>query len=132
MKRMISRLFALVLVAVVGLMGCTADPGGMTGDYRQDTLSLVGSLRNAVETPEDSPNKKELQKEARVQINAFAARYGRDSGKSTLTSFTTMRTALNSLAGHYSTYPNRPVPEKLKKRLLQELQQVEVSLERGR
>jgi len=30
-----------------------------------------------------------------------------------------MRTALNSLAGHYSSYPNRPVPEKLKQRLEQ-------------
>ncbi len=43
-----------------------------------------------------------------------------------------MRTALNSLAGHYSTYPNRPLPEKLKNRLQEEFRQVEFSLERGR
>jgi len=42
-----------------------------------------------------------------------------------------MRTALNSLAGHYSSYPNRPVPEKLKQRLEQEFKQVEVALKRG-
>ena len=48
-----------------------------------------------------------------------------------LSSFTTMRTALNSLAGHYSSYPNRPVPQKLKTRLEQELQQVESALKRG-
>ncbi len=132
MRRTLSRLLALVLVAVVSLMGCAADPGGMTGNYREDTLSLVSSLRTAIETPDDNTDKKQLQQEARVRINAFAARYSRDPVKTTLTSFTTMRTALNSLAGHYSTYPNRPVPAKLKRRLLDELKQVEGSLERGR
>ncbi|PLZ41796.1 photosystem II protein Psb27, partial [Fischerella thermalis WC542] len=40
-------------------------------------------------------------------------------------------TALNSLAGHYSSYPNRPVPKKLKDRLEMEFKQVEMSLQRG-
>jgi photosystem II Psb27 protein len=34
------------------------------------------------------------------------------------------------LAGHYSSYPNRPIPEKLKKRLEQEFKMVEGSLNR--
>jgi photosystem II Psb27 protein len=42
-----------------------------------------------------------------------------------------MRTALNSLAGHYSSYPNRPVPQKLKNRLENEFKQVEAALKRG-
>jgi photosystem II Psb27 protein len=42
-----------------------------------------------------------------------------------------MRTALNSLAAHYSAYPNRPVPDKLQKRLELEFRQVETSLSRG-
>jgi photosystem II Psb27 protein len=42
-----------------------------------------------------------------------------------------MRTALDALAGHYSSYPNRPVPEKLKQRLEQEFDQVEVAVKRG-
>ncbi|MEM1309725.1 MAG: photosystem II protein Psb27, partial [Cyanobacteria bacterium P01_H01_bin.153] len=37
----------------------------------------------------------------------------------------------NGLAGHYSSYPNRPVPEKLKQRLEQEFKQVEAALKRG-
>ena len=36
-----------------------------------------------------------------------------------------MQTALNSLAGHYKTFPNRPVPEKLKERLNDELSKAE-------
>jgi photosystem II Psb27 protein len=131
MKRYWSRLLALVLVVVIGLMGCESSPGALTGDYRQDTLAVVNTLKNALELPDDSPNKAAIQAEARKKINDFAARYQRDSSISSLASFTTMRTALNSLAGHYSSYPNRPVPKKLKDRLEQEFQQIETSLRRG-
>lgn len=130
MKRYWSRLLALVLVAAIALMGCSTS-GSLTGDYRQDTLDVINILRTAVELPEDSPNKAELQAEARQKINDFAARYQRNNSLTSLSSFTTMRTALNSLAGHYSSYPNRPVPKKLKQRLEQEFKQVEMALARG-
>jgi photosystem II Psb27 protein len=131
-KRYISRLVALALVVVIGLMGCSSSSAtGLTGDYRQDTLGLLQSLRTAIELPEDAPDKAQAQAQARELINDFASRYRRDGAVSNLSSFTTMRTALNSLAGHYSSYPNRPLPQKLKKRLEQEFQQVENALKRG-
>ncbi|HAA29003.1 MAG TPA: photosystem II protein Psb27, partial [Cyanobacteria bacterium UBA8553] len=106
MKRYLSRLVALVLVVVIGLMGCSSSSvTGLTGDYRQDTLGLLQSLKAAIELPEDAPNKVEAQAEARQKINDFTARYRRDNSVTTLSSFTTMRTALNSIAGHYSSYP---------------------------
>ncbi|MEO1186844.1 MAG: photosystem II protein Psb27, partial [Cyanobacteria bacterium J06636_27] len=131
MKRYWSGLLALVLVVVIGLTGCSGSPGQLTGDYRQDTLNIVSALREALDAPDDAPNKAAVQAEARKQINEFAARYQRNSSVSGLSSFTTMRTALNSLAGHYSSYPNRPVPEKLKNRLEKEFTQVETALRRG-
>ena len=133
MKRYLSRLLALVLVVFIGLTGCSANdtPGALTGDYRQDTLAIVNTLRDAIDVPNDAPNKSEIQAEARKKINDFAARYQRDNSVSSLSSFTTMRTALNSLAGHYSSYPNRPVPEKLKSRLEEEFKRVEAALKRG-
>lgn len=130
MKRYWSRLLALVMVLAIGLMGCSS-PDSLTGDYRQDTLAIVDILKTAIEIPSDAPNKSAIQSEARQKINDFSARYQRVTSVSSLNSFTTMRTALNSLAGHYSSYPNRPVPEKLKKRLQAEFQQVEVALKRG-
>jgi photosystem II Psb27 protein len=130
MKRYWSRLLALVLVVSISLMGCSS-PDSLTGDYRQDTLAVVQTLRNVLELSEDSPNKAAVQAEARQKINDFSARYQRANSVSGLNSFTTMRTALNSLAGHYSSYPNRPVPEKLKTRLEQEFNQVETALRRG-
>jgi len=131
MKSYWSRLLSLVLVLVIGLVGCGGSPDSLTGDYRQDTLAVVNTLRQALELPQDSPDKAALQAEARQKINDFSARYQRNSSVATLGSFTTMRTALNSLAGHYSSYPNRPVPEKLKNRLDAEFKQVEASLRRG-
>ncbi len=131
-KPYLSRLVALVLVVVIGLMGCSSDSvTGFSGDYRQDTFALLQSLRTAIELPEDAPDKAEAQAQARQKINDFASRYRRDSSVTTLSSFTTMRTALNSLAGHYSSYPNRPIPQKLKNRLEQEFTQVENALKRG-
>ncbi len=130
-KRYLSRLVALVLVVVIGLMGCSSNASDLTGNYRQDTLSVLDSLRTAIELPEDAPNKAVAQAEARQKINEFASRYRRDSSVANLSSFTTMRTALNSLAGHYSSYPNRPLPDRLKQRLEREFVQVERALQRG-
>ncbi len=134
MKRYLSRLFALLLVIFVGLIhtpAAFASEIGVTGDYRQDTLTIVSSLREAIQIADDAPEKIPAQAQARQLINDFVARYRRDPSLSKLTSFTTMRTALNSLAGHYTSYPNRPVPQKMKDRLEQEFKQVEVAVGRG-
>lgn len=132
MKSLIARLFALILVAVIGLSGCSAGTSGrLTGDYRQDTLMLVDSLRTSFALSNDDPAKPEAQAEAKAVISDFASRYRRDGTVANLSSFTTMRTALNAIAGHYSSYPNRPLPEKLKTRVEQELKQVESALNRG-
>jgi len=131
MKRYWSRLLALVLVLAIGVIGCTGSMDSLTGDYRQDTLAVVNTLRKALDLTPNSPDKAAIQAEARQKINDFSARYQRVSAVSSLSSFTTMRTALNSLAGHYSSYPNRPIPEKLKNRLTEEFQRVESALQRG-
>ncbi|TVQ19243.1 MAG: photosystem II protein Psb27 [Leptolyngbya sp. DLM2.Bin15] len=130
MKRILSRIFALLLVCTVA-MGCAASPGGLSGDYRQDTLSLIDTLRTAIEMPEGTPEKAGAQADARQMINDFSARYRRNGNYTRLSSFTTMQTALNALAGHYSSYPNRPVPAKLQDRLELEFKRVEAALRRG-
>jgi len=133
MKNLLSRVFALMLVAVIGLTGCSAvgPSDGLTGNYQDDTIALIDSLRESIALPKDAPNKAELQDEAKARINGFASRYRRNTSVSNLSSFSTMRTALNALAGHYSSYPNRPVPQKLQDRLEQEFRQVEAALRRG-
>lgn len=122
-----------MLVAVIGLTGCSAvgPSDGLTGNYSEDTVALIDSLRESIALPTDAPNRAELQDEAKAKINGFASRYRRNASVSNLSSFATMRTALNALAGHYSSYPNRPVPQKLQDRLEQEFKQVEAALRRG-
>ena len=130
-KKYLSRILALVLVVAISLMGCTSNPSGLSGNYREDTIAVLDNLRTAIDLPDEASNKKEVVTLARRQISDYASRYRRNPQTSGLRSFTTMQTALNAIAGYYSSYGNRPVPEKLKKRLDQEFRQVEISLKRG-
>jgi photosystem II Psb27 protein len=136
MKRLFSNLLSLVLVAAICWVSYAPSaaafgpPQTLSGNYNQDTLTVVDSLRTAVNLPDDDAGKAEAQATARDQINEFISRYRRDSKTASLASFMTMTTALNALAGHYTAYPNRPVSEKLKTRLDQEFKQVEIALKR--
>ena len=130
-KNFLSRIFALALVIVIGLMGCTSNPSGLSGNYSEDTAAILSNLRTAIELPKDAPNQKEVVTLARQQISDYASRYRRNNKTAGLRSFTTMQTALNALAGYYSSYGIRPLPDKLKKRLQEEFKQVEIALKRG-
>lgn len=131
MKRFFAFILSLTLSASLLLTGCSgATPTGLTGNYRQDTLTLISSLRTALDLPEGTAEKSTAQADARAKISDFISQYRRRPNISGLNSFMTMTTALNGLAGHYSSYPNRPVPDKLKKRLEQEFKMVEGSLDR--
>lgn len=133
MKKFLSRFFAFALVLMIGVsnLACSAAPSGFTGNYREDTLSLITTLKTALEAPDNAPDKAATRKQAQQMISDFSSRYRRDGSYTKLSSYTTMRTALNSLAGHYSSYPNRPVPKKLKDRLQLEFNRIESALQRG-
>jgi photosystem II Psb27 protein len=105
--------------------------GGLTGNYNSDTTAVVKSLRYAVTLPKDAPDKNIAQQDAKYKINAFAARYRRDGDKLRLSSFTTLRTALNSLASYYNSTAKRKVPDKVRDRVLIELDRVELALAQG-
>lgn len=130
-KSALSRILALVLVAVVALTGCGNSSAGLSGDYSQDTLKVIETLTTAIDLPDDADNKQAIQSLAKEQINDYISRYRRDDQSGGLRSFTTMQTALNSLAGYYTSYGSRPIPEKLKKRLKQEFKQAEIAIKRG-
>ena len=130
LKSYLSRLLALVLAVTIGLMGCSS-AGVLTGNYSQDTLQVIATITQVIDLPTDAPNQKELQATARQQINDYISRYRRNSNSGGLRSFTTMQTALNSLAGYYTAYGARPLPDKLKQRLQLELKQAKVAVERG-
>lgn len=130
-NKYLSRILALVLVVVMGLMGCSSSPAGLSGNYTQDTLAVLESLKTAINLPQDDANKKEVVSKARSQISDYASRYRRNDKTAGLRSFTTMQTALNAIAGYYSSYGSRPLPDKLKQRLDREFKEVELAIQRG-
>jgi photosystem II Psb27 protein len=133
MKRFLSRLLAVICVVLIGLsaMPAVASADSLTGRYPEDVQLVIDTLKVAIDVTVESPDRAALNAEARRKINDFSARYRRNDKVSRLSSFTTMRTALNSLAAHYSAYPNRLVPDKLKVRLLDEFKRAQIAVNRG-
>lgn len=125
---------ALAVLALVGclLLGaCTASSSSLSGDYVEDTVAVADSLIATIALEADDPGRSEAETQARGLINDYMARYRPRSSVNGLASFTTMQTAVNSLAGHYANYPNRPVPKALRERLTKELQKAERGVTRG-
>ena len=114
--------FVLSLIIVFALFNgpSYAAKTSMTGDYTQDTISVVKSLQTAVDNPKDSPNKDEVRDEALILITDYISRYRNRGMVNKTQSFTTMQTALNAMAGHYKNFASRPLPDKLKERLTKE------------
>lgn len=132
LKLLISRLaIALVLCLSLALTACSSASGGLTGNYVDDTVAVADSLLATINLGADDPGRAEAETEARSLINGYMARYRPRSAVNGLGSFTTMQTAINSLAGHYTNYPNRPVPDALKERLTKELKKAETNVVRG-
>ncbi len=130
--RMLSRLaIGLVLCLSLALSACSASAGGLTGNYVDDTVAVADSLLATIGLDADDPGRSEAETQARSLINGYMARYRPQSRVNGLGSFTTMQTALNSLAGHYTNYPNRPVPDALKERISKELKKAETNVVRG-
>ena len=93
----------------------------MSGDYAKDTIAVVKTLKEAIETPKDASNKDEVREESLSLITDYISRYRNRGLVNKTQSFTTMQTALNAMAGHYKNFASRPLPDKLKERLNKEL-----------
>ena len=82
-----SKLFSRIFVRVISFIICLsvfftlfnspsyAAKSSMTGDYAKDTISVVKTLKIAVETPKDSPDKDEVRDESLALITDYISRY---------------------------------------------------------
>jgi photosystem II Psb27 protein len=124
-------LVALALGCCLLLGACSSAAGGLSGNYADDTVAVADALIATVALKADDPGRADAERSARSLINDYMARYRPRAAVNGLASFTTMQTALNSLAGHYANYPNRPVPDALRERVTKELQKAERGVVRG-
>lgn len=132
LKEIFSRLaIALVLCLSLALTACSSSNTGLSGNYVEDTVAVADSLLSTIALGADDPARAEAEIEARSLSNGYMARYRPRSSVNGLGSFTTMQTAINSLAGHYTNYPNRPLPDALKERIAKELKKAETNATRG-
>ena len=107
--------FCLILAP----LGISAEASGalMSGNYMDDTVSVAQSLQEIISIPKEEEGRPEAKTEAVQLITAYISRYRNRSQVNTSLSYTTMQTALNAMAGHYKTFPNRALPDQLKERL---------------
>jgi photosystem II Psb27 protein len=121
----------LCLCLSLSLGACSGSATGLSGSYVDDTVLTARTLLSAIALSADDPGRAAAETQARALINDWTARYRPRGDIRALTSFTTMQTAVNSLAGHYANYPNRPLPEELRTRLENELRRAEAIAGRG-
>jgi len=130
LRPLLNACLCLALCLSLALSGCSS-AGGLSGSYVDDTVKVAETLLTTIAIPQDDPGHQAAETEARGLINDYIARYRPRRDVNGLASFTTMQTALNSLAGHYSAYANRPLPDALRSRLEKELRKAENSASRG-
>jgi photosystem II Psb27 protein len=130
-SRTLTPLLAIGLCLSLSLTACGSASNSLSGSYVDDTMTVAESLLGTIALSQDDPGRAEAEAEARVLINDYVALYRPKSRVNGLPSFTTMQTAMNSLAGHYTNYANRPLPEALKTRLEKELKKAETTVVRG-
>ena len=130
MASMISSFLVICLLLSSFVGTVEARVSDLSGDYVEDTIEVAQTLKEAIEAPTEENNSEASEEKTLALINEYMSRYRPNQRVNTLNSFTTMQTALNSLAGHYKYSPNRPVPEKLKNRLNEELSKAESTVVR--
>ena len=129
-RQLKAAVLAVCLCLCLMLTACSGG-GPLSGNYVADTVAVADTLLATIALSADDPGRSEAETSARALINDYMARYRPQPKVNGLASFTTMQTALNSLAGHYTNYPNRPVPDALRDRVSKELKKAETGVVRG-
>ncbi len=120
-KKFLPSIISIIICFTLSISPSFAAQTNMTGDYAKDTITVVNTLKTAIDISKDDPNKDEVREESLSIITDYISRYRNRGLVNKTQSFTTMQTALNAMAGHYKNFATRPLPEKLKERLTKEL-----------
>merc|ERR1712087_789566 len=104
-----------------------------TYKYKEDASKVREHMVIATGIGKGAPRMEDFGKEMKREMIDFVSYYRRFPDIAGKPSFSTLYTAINVLAGHYTSYGYKyPLPEKRRKRLYQEYAEIEKSLRRNR
>uniref|UniRef100_A0ACD5X2J7 Uncharacterized protein n=1 Tax=Avena sativa TaxID=4498 RepID=A0ACD5X2J7_AVESA len=102
-------------------------------EYVSETKEVIGKVRSTISMEKTDPKVADAVTELREMSNSWVAKYRREKGLLGRQSFRDMYSALNAVSGHYISFgPTAPIPNKRRVRILEEMDSVEKSLQRGR
>lgn len=102
-------------------------------DYYADCAQVIAHMRYAVQLEKGNPVLPEVASNTKKEMNEFVSYYRRFQGIAGKQSFSLLYTSINVLAGHYTSYGVKfPVPEKRRKRLMQEFNDIEKNIRKRR
>lgn len=102
-------------------------------DYYADVGKVVNHMRYAVQMEKSNPRLAEVAGNVKAEMLDFVSYYRRFNGIAGKQSFSLLYTSVNVLAGHYTSYGTKfPVPEKRRKRLLIEFNDIEKQVRKKR
>ena len=106
---------------------------GLTYKYDEDAAKVREHMVIATGLAKGSDSMEDFGKNMKKEMVDFVSYYRRFPSVAGKPSFNTLYTAINVLAGHYTSYGYKyPLPEKRRKRLYQEYNEIAKSLKRGR
>ena len=106
---------------------------GLTFKYDVDAEKVRAHMVLATGLAKGADQMEEFGKNMKKEMVDFVSYYRRFPKIAGKPSFSTLYTAINVLAGHYTSYGYKyPLPEKRRKRLYQEYAEISKSLSRGR
>ncbi|CAM9293407.1 unnamed protein product [Hapterophycus canaliculatus] len=106
---------------------------GLTKQYYPDAAKMVKHMRYCTNMEKGDPNMADIANNCKKEMVEFVSNYRRSDNINGKLSYSNLYTSISVLAGHYASYgPKFPVPEKRRKRLLQEYTDIERAIKRQR
>lgn len=115
-------------------LGPPPEDFGISGkDFYADCGKVVTHMRYAVQMDKTTPRIAEVAQKTKDEMGDFVSFYRRFNGINGKQSYSLLYTSINVLSGHYTSYGVKfPVPEKRRKRLLQEFNDIEKNIRKKR
>ena len=115
-------------------LGPPPEDFGISGkDFYADCGKVVKHMRYAVQMDKTTPRIAEVAQKTKDEMGDFVSFYRRFNGINGKQSYSLLYTSINVLSGHYTSYGVKfPVPEKRRKRLLQEFNDIEKNIRKKR